>query len=77
MTDRMTDRAGLKVAATLADFIEHEVAEPAWLARLGSAAPSRLDYEAGVEAALDALAAHLAAHLDLEGLLGLARPPAG
>ncbi len=47
----------------------------AWLARLGSAAPSRLDYEAGVEAALDALAAHLAAHLDLEGLLGLARPP--
>jgi len=44
----------------------------AWLARLG-APPSPLRYEAGVEAALDALAAHLAAHLDLDRLLALAR----
>lgn len=44
----------------------------AFLARLG-AAPSRLDYDAGVEQALDALADHLEAHLDVDGLLALAR----
>ena len=36
---------------------------------------SNIDYEAGVEATLDGLAAHLAAHLDLDALLALARPP--
>ncbi|MFC6491030.1 cobyric acid synthase [Nitratireductor sp. GCM10026969] len=40
----------------------------AWLERLGGAA-SDLDYEAGVEEALDALARHLETHLDLDGLL--------
>ena len=44
----------------------------AWLARLG-AAPSGIDYEAGVEAALDGLARHLADHIDLDRLLSLAR----
>jgi adenosylcobyric acid synthase len=44
----------------------------AWIARLGWA-PSGLDYEAGVEAALDALAAHLERHLDVERLLTIAR----
>ena len=44
----------------------------AWLARLG-APPSGLAYEAGVEAALDGLARHLEAHLDLDRLLSLAR----
>ncbi|WP_415393019.1 cobyric acid synthase [Paracoccus sp. SJTW-4] len=44
----------------------------AFLSRLG-AAPSSLDYEAGVEQALDALADHLEAHLDVDGLLALAR----
>jgi len=43
----------------------------AWLARLG-ASPSTLAYEAGVEAALDELAGHMAAHLDLDRLLSLA-----
>ena len=33
---------------------------------------SSLDYDAEVEAALDALAAHLARHLDLDALLPLA-----
>ncbi|UPG71227.1 cobyric acid synthase [Roseomonas gilardii subsp. gilardii] len=43
----------------------------AWLARLGLvAAPRR--HEAEVEAALDALAAHLARHVDVEGLLRIA-----
>jgi len=45
----------------------------AWLARLG-AAPSDLRYEAGVEAVLDRLAAHLGRHVDLDRLLALARP---
>ena len=40
-----------------------------WLGGAGS----ETDYEAGVEAALDALAAHLQAHLDLNALLALAR----
>ena len=44
--------------------------EAAWLARLG-AAPSGLRHEAEVEATLDALAAHLATHLDLDALLRL------
>jgi adenosylcobyric acid synthase len=44
----------------------------AFLAGLG-AAPSALAYEAEVEAVLDRLAAHLEAHLDLDGLLAAAR----
>ncbi|HMM10333.1 MAG TPA: cobyric acid synthase [Paracoccus solventivorans] len=44
----------------------------AFLARLG-AAPSSLDYDSGVEQALDALADHVEAHLDVGGLLALAR----
>jgi adenosylcobyric acid synthase len=45
----------------------------AFLARLKARAPSGLAYEAGIEAALDALAEHLEAHLDLDALLALAR----
>ena len=44
----------------------------AWLRRLG-AAPSGSSYEAGVDAVLDALAAHLEAHIDVDRLLNLAR----
>ncbi len=43
----------------------------AWLASLG-AAPSRYAYSAAVEQSLDALAAHLEAHVDVDGLLALA-----
>ena len=43
----------------------------AWLNRLG-APPSDLAYEAGVEETLDALAAHLEHHVDLDRLLALA-----
>jgi len=43
----------------------------AWLAALGTS--SRLGYEAMVERTLDELAAHLAAHVDLDALLSLAR----
>jgi adenosylcobyric acid synthase len=44
---------------------------------LGGAADTSVDYNAGVEAALDGLAAHLEAHLDLDALLALARPVRG
>lgn len=44
----------------------------AWLARLGAAA-SGSSYEAGVEAALDAIARRLETHLDLEALLTMSR----
>jgi len=43
----------------------------AWLANLGIA--SSLAYEAGIESALDALADHLEAHLDVEQFLKIAR----
>ena len=46
----------------------------AFLARLG-AAPSALEYEPLVERTLDALADHLEAHLNLDALLAVARPP--
>jgi adenosylcobyric acid synthase len=44
----------------------------AWLARF-AAGPTHVAYDASVERTLDALAAHLAAHLDLDCLLKLAR----
>jgi adenosylcobyric acid synthase len=44
----------------------------AWLTRF-AAAPSTFAYEASIEQTLDALAAHLATHLDLDRLLKLAR----
>jgi adenosylcobyric acid synthase len=44
----------------------------AWLRRLG-AVPVARDHEAGVEAALDALAAHVEAHVDVERVLAVAR----
>ncbi|SHF90662.1 cobyric acid synthase [Devosia limi] len=41
---------------------------------IGNAASADLDYEAGVDAVLDALAQHLETHLDLDALLALAQP---
>jgi adenosylcobyric acid synthase len=44
----------------------------AWLARLGGE-PSTLHYEATIDTTLDRLAAHIAAHVDLDRLLALSR----
>ena len=45
----------------------------AWLTRLGAVSEDGAGYEAGVEAALDGLARHIAAHVDCDRLLALAR----
>jgi adenosylcobyric acid synthase len=42
----------------------------AWLAGFG--VTGQASYSAGVEATLDGLADHMEAHLDVDGLLGLA-----
>jgi adenosylcobyric acid synthase len=44
----------------------------AWLARL-NAGPSAIVYDALVEQVLDRLAAHIAAHVELDRLLSLSR----
>ena len=62
-----------RVAGTyLHGFFAGDAQRAAWLARLGAPASS-LGYEALVEQTLDALAAHLETHLDVERLLSLAR----
>jgi adenosylcobyric acid synthase len=62
-----------RVAGTyLHGFFAADAQRAAWLARLG-APSSSLAYDALIEQTLDALAAHLEAHLDIDTLLGLAR----
>lgn len=50
----------------------HDAQRSAWLARLGAVAAPR-SHDAEVEATLDALAAHLERHVDVDALLALAR----
>ncbi|HJZ22258.1 MAG TPA: cobyric acid synthase CobQ, partial [Bradyrhizobium sp.] len=62
-----------RVAGTyLHGFFAGDAQRAAWLARLG-APDSAMAYETLVEQTLDALAAHLEAHLDIDRLLSLAR----
>ena len=63
---------GRVAGSYLHGFFTGDAQRAAWLARLG-APVSSLAYEALVEQTLDALAAHLDAHLDIEKLLSLAR----
>ncbi len=63
---------GRVAGSYLHGFFAGDAQRAAWLARLGAPASS-LAYEALVEQTLDALAAHLDAHLDIEKLLSLAR----
>jgi adenosylcobyric acid synthase len=58
-----------KVAGTyLHGLFTHDLQRAAWLTRLG-AEPSGSSYDAGVEQALDSLAAHLERHIDLDLLI--------
>ena len=63
---------GRVAGSYLHGFFTGDAQRAAWLARLGAPASS-LAYEALVEQTLDALAAHLDAHLDIEKLLSIAR----
>jgi adenosylcobyric acid synthase len=63
---------GLIAGTYLHGFFAGDAQRAAWLARLGAPA-GPLAYEELVEQTLDALAAHLEAHLDVEKLLSLAR----
>jgi adenosylcobyric acid synthase len=63
---------GLIAGTYLHGFFAGDAQRAVWLARLGAPA-SPLLYEELVEQTLDALAAHLEAHLDVEKLLSLAR----
>jgi adenosylcobyric acid synthase len=63
---------GRVVGTYLHGFFAGDAQRAAWLVRLGAPA-SPLAYEELVEQTLDALAAHLEAHLDVEKLLSLAR----
>jgi len=63
---------GRVAGSYLHGFFGGDAQRAAWLARLG-APSSSLAYEALVEQTLDALAAHLAAHIDTDKMLSLAR----
>jgi adenosylcobyric acid synthase len=66
-----TSADGRVAGSYLHGMFRDDAFRAAWLAALGVG--SRLDYTAGVEAALDALAGHLEAHLDVDGLFATAR----
>ena len=63
---------GLVAGSYLHGMFRDDAFRGAFLAGLGGA-PSDRRYDAGVERTLDALADHLEAHLDVDGLLAAAR----
>ncbi|MDP4032351.1 MAG: cobyric acid synthase [Pseudorhodobacter sp.] len=67
-----TSRDGRISGSYLHGIFASDAFRAAYLAGLG-AVPAGINHGAEVEAVLDALAAHLEAHLDVAGLLGLAR----
>jgi adenosylcobyric acid synthase len=69
--DGATSRDGRVQGTYLHGLFSSDTFRAAWLKGLGAA--SSLAYEAQVETALDALADHLEAHLDIDALLAIAR----
>jgi adenosylcobyric acid synthase len=69
--DGATSRDGRVQGAYLHGLFSSDAFRAAWLKGLGAA--SSLAYETRVETALDALADHLEAHLDIDALLAIAR----
>jgi adenosylcobyric acid synthase len=69
--DGAISRDGRVMGAYAHGLFADDAQRAAWLATLGAA--SDLSYDLTVERTLDELAAHLARHIDLDALLGLAR----
>ncbi len=67
-----SDPSGRVQGSYLHGMFRDDAFRAAWLGQFGVAAAGQ-SYSDGVEATLDALAAHMEAHLDVEGLLKLAR----
>ena len=70
--DGAVSAGGLVAGTYLHGLFADDAQRAAWLERLGGAAAG-LDYEQGVEDALDGLAAHLEAHLSIDEMLSCAR----
>ncbi|MFG1463045.1 cobyric acid synthase [Xanthobacter sp. DSM 24535] len=71
-SDGATSRDGRIMGTYVHGLFSDDLQRAAWLAALGGGAP-QVAYEAQVDETLDALAAHLQAHMDLDRLLSLAR----
>ena len=71
-TDGAVDDTGTVIGSYIHGLFASPALRRALLDRIGVAA-SGLDYSADVDGALDAIAAELAAHVDLDGLLRIAR----
>ena len=71
-TDGAISANGQIKACYVHGLFAHDAQRSAWLNWIGGTGSS-LNYEAEVDAVLDALAAHLEVHLNLDALLALAR----
>ena len=72
MPEGATSADGLVAGSYVHGLLGHAAQRRAWLARIGVEA-SGPDHRADVDAALDAIAAEVEAHLDVDGLIALAR----
>jgi adenosylcobyric acid synthase len=70
-TEGATSRSGRVIGTYAHGLFVDDAQRKRWLARFG--APATIRYDAMVEDVLDRLAAHLAAHIDLDRLLTIAR----
>jgi adenosylcobyric acid synthase len=71
-TEGAVSANGCVMGTYIHGLFAHDRQRAAWLARLG-AGPSTVAYDEQVEDTLDHLAAHIAAHVDLDRLLSLSR----
>jgi len=71
-TDGAVSRDGRVAGTYLHGFFADDAQRRAWIERLGGT-PSRHSHDADIQSALDALADHLEAHIDVDRLLRLAR----
>jgi adenosylcobyric acid synthase len=68
-------RDGRVAGSYLHGLLTSDAIRAAWLQKVGGPTQGGVRYEEGVEETLNALAAHLAEHLDIDALLALAHSP--